>query len=89
MPRRKFDKKDKKKLKKIATKRVCRFCVDSENIIDYKRTKMLCSFLSDRCTIAPRRVTGNCQFHQRRIVEAIKRARHLALLPYTVRHVVQ
>lgn len=88
MPRRKFekDKKDKKKLKRVVSKRVCRFCVDSENIIDFKRTRMLCSFLNDRCKIAPRRVTGNCQFHQRRIVQSIKRARHLALLPYTVQH---
>lgn len=87
MVRKKKDyKKDKKKLKKLTSKKTCRFCVDKENIIDYKRPKMLCSFISERCTITPRRITGNCQFHQRRIVEAIKRARHLALLPYTVKH---
>lgn len=81
---RKNNKKEKKRIKKILTKKTCRFCIDSEKIIDYKRSKMLCSFLTDRCKIVPRRVTGNCQFHQRRIVEAIKRARHLAMLPYTV-----
>lgn len=85
MPRK--NKKDfKKKAKKFVGRKVCRFCVDSEKIIDYKRTKFLSSFLSDRCKIVPRRVSGNCQFHQRRLIEAIKRARHLALLPYTIRH---
>ena len=79
----------KKKPKKIVTKKTCRFCVDSENVIDYKRTKMLTHFLSERCKIISRRMTGNCKFHQTRVVESIKRARHLAMLPYTVTHVIR
>lgn len=80
-------KKNSKKL--IGRKKSCRFCKNSDEIIDYKRVKMLALFLSERCKIAPRRVTGNCQFHQTRVVEAIKRARHLAMLPYTITHVIR
>ena len=88
MARRKEEKK--KFAKKLpARRRSCRFCVDSENVIDYKRCKMLADFLSERCKIAPRRMTGNCQFHQNRLVESIKRARHLALLPYTIVHAIR
>lgn len=86
---RRNNKKDKKKLKRFTGRRACRFCVDSENVIDFKRPRMLAHFLTDRCKIVPRRVSGNCQFHQRRLVEAIKRARHLAMLPYTIQHFVR
>ncbi|MBF0105970.1 MAG: 30S ribosomal protein S18 [Deltaproteobacteria bacterium] len=89
MPKRTKREFTRKNTKKVTSKKACRFCIDSENIIDYKRSKMLAHFISERCKIAPRRVTGNCQFHQTRIVEAIKRARHLALLPYTVQHVIR
>jgi len=91
MPRKQFNNndKDKKKLKKTPSRKNCRFCIDSENIIDFKRPKLLSHFLTERCKIVPRRVTGNCQFHQTRIVESIKRARHLALLPYTIQHVIR
>lgn len=78
---------NKKKKKKILSKRACRFCIDSENVIDFKRPKLLADFVSDQCKITPRRMSGNCQFHQNRIVESVKRARHLALLPYTLQHV--
>lgn len=86
MPR-KFKKKDKKEKKRILLKRrACRFCVDKEIPIDYKLAKQLGYFLSERGKLVPRRITGNCAYHQRRVVEAIERARVLALLPYTVSH---
>ena len=62
-------------------KRACRFCADHEIFLDYKEPKVLFPFVSDRGKIVPRRITGNCAYHQRRIQEAIKRARILALLP--------
>lgn len=83
------DKKDKKKLRRLTSKRPCRFCSDKENVIDYKRTKMLSDFLSDRCTIIPRKMAGNCRYHQSKLVQAIKRARQLAMLPYTIQHVIR
>lgn len=63
-------------------KKVCTFCVDNENAIDYKDIAKLRRFLSERAKILPRRVTGTCAHHQRELTVAIKRARHLALLPY-------
>jgi small subunit ribosomal protein S18 len=64
-------------------RRVCRFCADSELPIDYKDTAQLRYFVSERGKIVPRRITGNCALHQREITRAIKRARQLALMPYT------
>ena len=64
-------------------KKVCAFCVDKIQDIDYKDTLRLRRYLSDRGKIVPRRVTGTCARHQRQLTTAIKRARHLALLPYT------
>ena len=64
-------------------KKVCAFCVDKVESIDYKDTQKLRKFTSDRAKILPRRVTGTCAKHQRELTVAIKRARHLALLPYT------
>lgn len=63
-------------------KKVCAFCVDKIQDIDYKDTLRLRRYLSDRGKIVPRRVTGTCARHQRQLTIAIKRARHLALLPY-------
>lgn len=92
MPR-KFDKTDKKvkrEKKRIVTrKRACRFCVDKEMPIDYKLAKHLAAFLTERAKIVPRRITGNCAFHQRRVIEAVKRSRQLAFLPYTINHVLE
>ena len=65
-----------------ARKRTCRFCSDKARVIDYKDAKMLESFVKERGTIVSTRASGNCAKHQRRITEAIKRARHLSLLPY-------
>ena len=63
-------------------KTVCAFCVDKIQDIDYKDTIRLRRYLSDRGKIVPRRVTGTCARHQRQLTTAIKRARHLAFLPY-------
>ncbi|MBQ1517257.1 MAG: 30S ribosomal protein S18 [Clostridia bacterium] len=64
-------------------KKVCNFCVDKVETIDYKDISKLRRYLSERAKILPRRVTGTCARHQRGLTVAIKRARHLALLPYT------
>ena len=63
-------------------KKVCAFCVDKIQDIDYKDTLRLRRYLSDRGKIVPRRVTGTCARHQRQLTPAIKRARHLAFLPF-------
>lgn len=64
-------------------KKVCAFCVDKVEEIDYKDINRLRRFTSDRAKILPRRVTGTCAYHQRELTTAIKRARHVALIPYT------
>jgi len=66
---------------------VCFFCVNKNEAIDYKRPDKLRNYISDRGKIEPRRRTGTCAKHQRPLTIAIKRARHLALLPYTPEHV--
>jgi small subunit ribosomal protein S18 len=68
-------------------RRVCGFCVDNVQSIDYKDTVRLRRFLSERGKIEPRRKTGTCAKHQRWLTTALKRARQLALLPYTAEHV--
>ena len=65
-------------------RKVCQFCVDKVEAIDYKETAKLRKYISERAKILPRRMTGTCAMHQRQLTEAIKRARHIALLPYTV-----
>ena len=62
-------------------KKVCVFC-GQDNAIDYKDTAKLKKYVSERGKILPRRITGNCAKHQRELTSAIKRARHLALMPY-------
>jgi small subunit ribosomal protein S18 len=64
-------------------KKVCSFCVDKVETIDYKDVAKLRRFVSERAKILPRRVTGTCAHHQRELTVAIKRARHLALLPFS------
>ena len=64
-------------------KKVCAFCVDKVEVIDYKDISRLRRFISERAKILPRRVTGTCAKHQRELTTAIKRARHIAILPYT------
>ena len=63
-------------------KKVCQFCADKCQCIDYKDTAKLHRFISERSKILPRRTTGTCAEHQRQLTEAIKRARQIALLPY-------
>ena len=63
-------------------KKVCHFCVDRVETIDYKDVARLRKFISERAKILPRRVTGTCAKHQRELTVAIKRSRHIALLPY-------
>jgi len=65
--------------------KVCHFCAEKQAEIDYKNADFLARFLTDRGKIKPRRKTGTCAKHQRRLALAIKRARHLAMLPYTTR----
>ena len=63
-------------------RKVCAFCVDKVESIDYKDVAKLKRFVSERSKILPRRTTGTCAMHQRQLTEAIKRARHIALMPY-------
>ena len=64
-------------------KRVCKFCVEKLEYIDYKDVKMLQQFITERGKILPRRISGTCALHQRKLQNAIKRARIVALLPFT------
>src|SRR5512132_1323490 len=66
-------------------KKVCRFCVEKIDDINYKDTRLLNSFISERGKITPRRISGVCAPHQRRLAEAIKQARNIALLPFASR----
>lgn len=93
--RKKFDKKDKKDKKfdkkKLGTgrKKSCRFCQDKELRVDYKDGRLLQGFITERGRLVPRRITGNCAFHQRQVALSVKRARILAYIPFTatqVRH---
>ena len=68
-------------------RKVCSFCKDKVGDIDYKNPVRLRPYVSDRGKIEPRRKTGTCAKHQRILAEAIKRARHLALLPYVPAHI--
>lgn len=64
-------------------RRVCAFCVDKVQDIDYKEFNRLRRYITERGKILPRRISGNCAGHQRQVTIAIKRARQVALLPYT------
>ena len=72
----------------IPRPKVCSFCTEKTEI-DYKDIPRLRSYISDRGRIEPRRRTGSCAKHQRRLALAIKRARYIALLPYTQAHIRQ
>jgi small subunit ribosomal protein S18 len=63
-------------------RKVCRFCVDGEDSIDFKDDRKLARFITDRGKIVPRRISGTCARHQRQLTRAIKRARHVGLLPF-------
>ena len=77
-----YDKNDRRPNKK-GRRKVCAFCVEKVECIDYKDVNKLNKFTSDRAKILPRRVTGTCAKHQRELTTAIKRARQIALLAYT------
>jgi small subunit ribosomal protein S18 len=66
----------------VRKKKVCRFCVDKADFIDYKRAEILAPFIQERGKILPRRMTGTCARHQRWLTVAIKRAQNIALLPF-------
>lgn len=66
--------------------KVCRFCADTTLEIDYKDHKTLRVFVTERSKIIPRRISGNCAKHQRKLTLEIKRSRHIALLPFTSAH---
>jgi small subunit ribosomal protein S18 len=68
---------------KARKRRVCRFCEDKIKHINYHNDRLLRRFINERGKIVPRRISGNCAFHQRRLTTAIKRARHLAIMPYS------
>ncbi|MBZ0111119.1 MAG: 30S ribosomal protein S18 [Thermoanaerobaculia bacterium] len=64
-------------------RKVCKFCVDGIEYVDYKDTRLLQQYILEQAKILPRRISGTCARHQRKLTEAVKRARHLALLPFT------
>jgi small subunit ribosomal protein S18 len=66
--------------------KICRFCQDKIEKIEYKDEKRLMRFITEQGKIIPRRVTGTCARHQRQLAHAVKRARHIALLPYAGKH---
>ena len=68
-------------------RKVCTFCVDKVEHIDYKDVAKLRRFITERGKILPRRISGNCAKHQRQVTVAIKRARNIALLPFTAEYV--
>ncbi|MEE9220113.1 MAG: 30S ribosomal protein S18 [candidate division NC10 bacterium] len=73
---------DFKRRKSYSRKKVCKFCVDKLEQVDYKDVRRLRSFVTDRGKIVPRRISGTCAPHQRQLGMAIKRARNIALLPF-------
>jgi len=73
--------------RRFRRRKVCVFCADKTKTIDWKEVDGLRRFIADSGSMHPRRKTGVCAKHQRRVAAAIKRARHLALLPYTTEHV--
>ena len=64
-------------------RKFCKFCDEKVEVIDFKDVRLLQSFTPERGKILPRRISGTCSMHQRRLMRAIKRARHVALIPYT------
>ncbi|MEE8503152.1 MAG: 30S ribosomal protein S18 [candidate division NC10 bacterium] len=71
-----------KRRKTYRRQKVCKFCVDKVEQVDYKDVRRLRSFVTDRGRILPRRISGTCAPHQRQLTVAVKRARNIALLPF-------
>jgi len=76
------DDKDSRRSPSFHRKKGCRFCLDREFVMDYKDVRMMQSFISEHGKITPRRISGNCADHQRKLTSAVKRARNLALVGY-------
>jgi len=74
---------NKPKRKVFTSRKACRFCTDKESKPNYKHPKMLAMYISERGRIIPRRISGLCAMHQRRLTTSIKQARTMALLPFT------
>ena len=74
---------DNKKRGGMRRKKVCQFCADKTETIDYKDVEKLKKYVTERGKILPKRITGTCALHQREVTTAIKRARQIALIPYT------
>jgi small subunit ribosomal protein S18 len=72
-----------KKRRTFHRRKVCRFCAEHTTSIDYKDLRILRNFVTERGKIVPRRISGNCAKHQRQLTQAVKRARYMALMPYT------
>jgi small subunit ribosomal protein S18 len=68
--------------RRMHRRKICRFCIEKVDLIDFKDVKLLQSYIPERGKILPRRISGSCATHQRMLSEAIKRARNIALLPY-------
>ena len=71
----------------VPKRKICAFCTEKINVIDYKDANKLSSYISNRGKIVPRRKLGTCAKHQRLLAQAIKRARHIALLPFAPSHI--
>ena len=69
-----------------ARRKFCRFCANENTAIDYRDSDLLRNFITERGKIVPRRISGTCAPHQRKLAEAIKRARNLALIPLCAKH---
>lgn len=72
-----------KKDKQLRSRKPCKFCKENINALDYKDDRRLRRFMTDRGKITPRRITGTCAWHQRMVAAAVKRARVIALVPFT------
>jgi small subunit ribosomal protein S18 len=68
--------------RRMHRRKICRFCIEKVDLIDFKDVKLLQGYIPERGKILPRRISGSCATHQRMLAEAIKRARNIALLPY-------
>ncbi|HAD04535.1 MAG: 30S ribosomal protein S18 [Desulfuromonadales bacterium GWD2_61_12] len=81
-----IDKKPASPRRRFSRRKGCRYCAEPSMVIDYKEIRSLRYFISERGKIVPRRISGNCAEHQRKVTEAIKLARNIALLPFTSAH---
>lgn len=68
--------------RRFGRRKVCKFCADKIDTVDYKDVKRLRTFVTERGKIIPRRISGNCARHQRQLTTALKRARNVALIPF-------